>query len=99
MGILVVYPDRNGQMHRGWMCRRTTRTLIHKLPQTVIVLDDVVEPLLNLLGIPEEGFALCERLILLLHAVEEGFEPPEPEFEREFRGDRGGLLQRRRLLR
>ena len=98
MGILVVCPGRNGQMCRGWRCRRR-RTLVHKLPQTVVVLDDIVEPLLDLLGIPEEGFALCERLVLLLRAVEEGFEPPEPEFEREFRADRRGSLQRRRLLR
>jgi len=84
--------------HQGrW--RRTTRTLAHKLPKTVVVLDDVVEPLLDLLGIPEEGFAPCERFVLLLHVIEEGFGPPEPEFEREFRGDRVGLLQRRRLLR
>jgi len=99
MGILVVCPDRNGQMCRRWRRRRTTRTLAHKFPQTVVVLDDVVEPLLDLLGIPEEGFALRERFVLLLHAVEEGFEPPEPEFEREFRADRWGFLQSRRLLR
>ena len=81
MGILVVCPGRNRQMYRGWRWRRKTRTLVHKLPETVVVLDDVVEPLLDLLGIPEEGFALCERFVLLLHAIEEGFEPSESEFE------------------
>jgi len=76
-----------------------TRTLVHELSETVVVLDEVIEPLLNLLGIPEEGFALCEGLVLLLHAVEEGLKPSEPEFEREFRSDCWGCLQRRWLFR
>lgn len=74
-------------------------TFVHELAETVVVLDEVIEPLLDLLGIPEESFALCEGFIFLFHAVEDGFEPPEPEFEREFRGDCWRSLRRRRLLR
>ena len=73
--------------------------MVHKLPETVVVLDEVIEPLLDLVGTPKKGFALCEGFVLLLHTVEDSFEPPEPEFERELRGDRWGFLRRRRLLR
>jgi len=81
------------------MCRYGRVTLVHEFPETVVVLDEVIEPLLDLLGIPEESFALCEGFVLLLYAVEDCFEPSEPEFEREFGGDRWRFLQRRRLLR
>lgn len=73
--------------------------MVHELPETVVILDEVIEPLLDLVGIPEERFALCERFVLLLRAVEDSLEPPEPEFERELRGDRWRFLGRRRLLR
>jgi hypothetical protein len=74
--------------------RRWTRTLVHEFSEAVVVLDEVVEPLLDLLGIPEDGLAPRSGSVLVLHAVEEGFEPPEPEFERELGGDRWGLLLR-----
>ena len=77
----------------GWI-----RTLVDELSETVVVLDEVIEPLLDLLSIPEESFTLCEGFILFLHAVEDGFKPPEPEFEREFRGYRRRFLRRQRLL-
>ena len=88
----------NGQIcvveSSGW-----TRTLVDELSETVIVPYEVIEPLLDLLSIPEEGFALCEGFVLFLYAVEDSFEPPEPEFEREFRSYRRRFLRRRRLLR
>jgi hypothetical protein len=60
---------------------------------------DVVDPLLDLLDIPEDRFAPRRGFVMLLHAVEEDFKPPVPEFEWELRGDRWGLLPRRRLRR
>ena len=78
----------------GWTC-----TLVDELSETVVVQDEVIEPLLDLLGIPEESFALCEGVILFLHAVEDSFKPPESEFEREFRSYRWRFLRRRWLLR
>lgn len=79
----------------GWWIR----TLVDELSEAVVVPNEVIEPLLDLLSIPEESFTLCEGFILFLHAVEDGLEPPEPEFEGEFRGYRWGFLRRRRLLR
>lgn len=58
-------------------CSRT-RTLVHELSETVIVLDEVVEPLLDLLGISEKSFSLSEGFVLCFHAIEESFEPSEP---------------------
>jgi hypothetical protein len=38
--------------------RRRTRTLVHEFPETVVVLDEAIEPLLDLLSTPEDRFAL-----------------------------------------
>ena len=81
MGILVICTRRK-RSDTSWIGRcRWTGTLAHELPQTVVVLYEVIEPLLDLLGIPEESFALCEGFVLLLRAVENSFEPSEPELE------------------
>ena len=88
---MVVYPNKkNSQICRGW---RWARTLVHKLPEAVVVLDEVIEPLLDLLGIPEECFAPREGFVRFLHAVEDSFEPSEPEFERELRRYRWWFLR------
>lgn len=60
----------------GW-----THTLVHELSETVVALDEIIEPLLNLLSIPEEGFTLWKGFFLRFYAIEECFEPPEPELE------------------
>ena len=95
MSVLVVCPGRNGSDRARIGRCRWTRTLVHELSEAVIVPDEVIEPLLDLLGIPEKSFALCEGFILCFHAIEEGFEPSESQLEREFRGDRWWFLRGR----
>jgi hypothetical protein len=73
MSILVICTNTKGSdVCRAARCR-WMRTLVHELPETIVVLDEVIEPLLDVLGIPEKGFSLFKGFVLWLHTVEEGF--------------------------